>query len=119
MSYIEGFVVAVPADRQDDYRKQAKVAGDLYREFGATRIVEAWGDDVKAGKLTDFRRAVKAEEGEEVVLSWIEFPSRAVRDAAHGKMMADPRAQELGKQMPFDGKRMIFGGFEVILDMGG
>ena len=117
MSYVEGFILAVPADRREEYRKHAEQAAVIFREFGATRVVEAWGDDVKEGKWTDFRRAVNAEKGEEVVLSWMEVPSRAVRDSVYEKMMSDPRMEEMGKSMPFDGKRMIFGGFEVIIDV--
>ncbi|KFI33344.1 hypothetical protein CG51_13690 [Haematobacter missouriensis] len=117
MSYVEGFILAVPADRREDYRRHAEEGAALLRQFGAIRIVEAWGDDVKEGKWTDFRRAVKAEEGEDVMFSWMEFPSRAVRDSAFEKMMSDPRMEKMGKNMPFDGKRMVFGGFEVILDI--
>ncbi|WP_428698578.1 DUF1428 domain-containing protein [Stappia sp.] len=114
--YVEGFVAAVPAANKELYRKHAAEAAPLFREFGATRIVECWGDDVPEGKVTDFRGAVKATDDEVVVFSWIEFPSKEVRDAAFEKMMNDPRMKEIGDRMPFDGKRMIFGGFAPILD---
>lgn len=116
MKYVDGFVVAVPADRKDAYRQLAAKAAPLFKEFGATRIVECWAEDVPDGNITDFRMAVKAEDHEEVVFSWIEYPSKAVRDAANQKIMADPRMRELGEEMPFDGKRMIYGGFVPILD---
>jgi uncharacterized protein YbaA (DUF1428 family) len=115
MKYVDGFVVAVPAANKEAYHRLAAAAAPLFNEFGATRIVECWGDDVPDGKLTDFRGAVKAQEDEVVVFSWIEYPSKAVRDAANEKMMNDPRMKALG-EMPFDGKRMIFGGFAPILD---
>jgi len=118
MTYVEGFVLAVPADKKDDYRKSASDAAPLFREFGATRQVEAWGDDVPDGKVTDFRRAVKAEEGETVVFSWFEYPDRETRDAANQKMMADPRMKEMGANMPFDGRRMIVAGFAPIVQEG-
>lgn len=116
MKYVDGFVVAVPADKKDAYREMAAKAAPLFKEFGALRIVECWASDVPAGKVTDFRMAVKAEENEEVVFSWIEYPSKEVRDAANQKMMSDPRMKEFGESMPFDGKRMIYGGFESIID---
>ena len=116
MNYVDGFVVAVPAANKEAYIKLAATAAPLFKEFGAPRVVECWGNDVPEGKLTDFRSAVKAEADEVVVFSWIEYPSKAVRDAANEKMMNDPRMKALGEQMPFDGKRMIFGGFEPILD---
>lgn len=115
MNYIDGFVVAVPAANKQTYLDFAKKALPLFKEFGATRLVECWGDDVPDGKLTDFRGAVKAEDGEVVVFAWIEWPSKEVRDAGMKKMMEDPRMTEMG-DMPFDGKRMIFGGFQPILD---
>ena len=118
MSYVEGFVLAVPTDRQDDYRQHAADAAPMFREFGATRLVEAWGDDVPEGKVTDFRGAVKAEEGESVVFSWLEYPSKEARDAANEKIMSDPRMKEMGANMPFDGKRMIMGGFAPIVEEG-
>ncbi|MBM7113886.1 DUF1428 domain-containing protein [Archangium primigenium] len=114
MSYIDGFVVPVPAANKEAYRKVALMGQTLFKEFGAVRVVECWGDDVPDGKVTDFKGAVKAEAGEVVVFSWIEWPSKAVRDAGQKKMMEDPRMQEL--MMPFDGKRMIYGGFETLVD---
>jgi uncharacterized protein YbaA (DUF1428 family) len=116
MTYVEGFVAAVPAANKEIYRKHAAEAAPLFKEFGATRVVECWGDDVPAGKVTDFRGAVKAKDDEIVVFSWIEYPSKEVRDAANQRIMTDPRMQSMGEQMPFDGKRMIFGGFSTILD---
>ncbi len=118
MSYVEGFVVAVPAANKEAYARHAAEAAPLFREFGVIRMVEAWGDDVPEGKVTDFRRAVKAEDDEVVVFGWFEYPDREVRDAANAKIMSDPRMKEMGASMPFDGKRMIFGGFETIVDEG-
>ena len=116
MSYFEGFVLAVPADKKEAYRKHATDAAPIFLEFGATRMVETWGDDVPDGKVTDFKGAVKAEPDEVVVFSWFEYPDKATRDAAQQKMMSDPRMEEMGAAMPFDGKRMIFGGFDPLLD---
>jgi uncharacterized protein YbaA (DUF1428 family) len=116
MTYVEGFVLAVPADKKDAYLKSASEGAPLFKEFGVTRHVEAWGDDVPDGKVTDFKMAVKAEEGENIVFSWFEYPDRATRDAATEKMMADPRMAEM--DMPFDGKRMIVAGFVPIVDTG-
>jgi uncharacterized protein YbaA (DUF1428 family) len=117
MKYVEGFVIAVPAANKEEYRRHAAEAAPLFKEFGATRLVECWEDDVPDGKTTDFRRAVKAEEGEVVVFSWIEYPSREARDAANAKIMSDPRMKAMGDKMPFDAKRMIFGGFAPIVDI--
>jgi len=116
MNYVDGFVMAVPAAKKEEFRKHAAEAAPVFREFGATRVVECWGDDVPDGTVTDFRGAVKAEEGEIVVFSWIEYPSREVRDAAMAKVMSDPRMKAIGEKMPFDGKRVIFGGFAPIVD---
>jgi uncharacterized protein YbaA (DUF1428 family) len=118
MTYVEGFVVAVPTANKDAYRKHASDAAPLFKEFGVTRMVESWGDDVPDGKLNDFKGAVQAKEDETVVFSWFEYPDRAARDAAGQKMMTDPRMQQMGADMPFDGKRMIMGGFEAIVDEG-
>jgi len=116
MKYVDGFVLAVPAANKQAYIDHARKALPMFKEFGVTRMVECWGDDVPDGKVTDFRGAVKAEEGEVVVFSWMEWPSKAVRDAGMKKMMDDPRMHEMGKDMPLDGKRMIFGGFMPVLD---
>lgn len=118
MGYVEGFVLAVPTANEADYRKHAEEAAPLFKEFGVGRMVECWGDDVPVGKVTDFRGAVKAEDDEVIVFSWFEYPSKAVRDAAHQAMMSDPRMEKMGEAMPFDGKRMIMGGFAPILDEG-
>jgi uncharacterized protein YbaA (DUF1428 family) len=117
MSYIDGFVVPVPAGKKQAYREMAAKAAPIFQEYGATRIVECWGDDVPDGKVTDFKRAVKAEADETVVFSWIEWPSKEVRDAGAQRMKDDPR-MKMTDDMPFDGKRMIFGGFEILLDTG-
>jgi len=116
MSYIDGFVVPVPTNKKQAYRDMAAKAAAVFREYGATQIVECWGDDVPDGKVTDFKRAVKAEAGESVVFSWIVWPSKAVRDAGNEKMKNDPRMKPT--DMPFDGQRMIYGGFEVLLETG-
>ena len=110
----------VPADKKEEFRKHAAEAAPLFKEFGATRVVEAWGDDVPDGKVTDFKGAVKAKEDEVVVFSWFEYPSKAVRDAANEKMHEAIRAwRRWATSMPFDGKRMIFGGFAPIVDESG
>jgi uncharacterized protein YbaA (DUF1428 family) len=114
--YVDGFVVPVREDKKDAYGALARKGAPIFREHGATRVVEAWADDVPDGKVTDFRRAVQAEEGEQVVFSFIEWPSKEARDAGWGKVMADERMKpEDG--MPFDGKRMFWGGFRPILDV--
>lgn len=115
MTYVEGFVAAVPATNKEAYRKHAASALPLFKEFGATRMVENWGDDVPDGKVTDFKGAVKAKPDEVVVFSWVEYPDKATRDAANQKLMSDPRMEEMGS-LPFDGQRMIFGGFVPIVD---
>ena len=118
MTYVEGFVLAVPADAKEEYLRHATGAEPLFKEFGVTRMVEAWGDDVPDGKVTDFKGAVQAKEGEEIVFSWFEYPSKEVRDAANAKMMSDPRMAEMGASMPFDGQRMIMSGFDSIVEEG-
>ena len=115
--YIDGFLVPVPKGNKEAYRAMAEKHWPMFKEFGATRMVECWGDDVPKGKLTDFYGAVKAEDGEVVVFSWIAWPDKATRDAGMKKMMSDERMKSWGKDMPFDGKRMIFGGFVPIFDV--
>ena len=116
MAYVEGFVCAVPAANKEAYRRHAAEAVSIFKEFGARRMVETWGDDVPDGKITDFKGAVKAQPDEVIVFSWIEYASKADRDAANVKIMSDPRMKDMGAAMPFDGQRMIFGGFAPIVD---
>ncbi|HEV2623123.1 MAG TPA: DUF1428 domain-containing protein [Frateuria sp.] len=118
MSYIDGFVIAVPTANKQQFIDHARRFDELFLEFGATRICECWGDDVPEGKLTDFHRAVKATAEETVVFSWIEWPDKASRDAGMKKVMEDPRIGP-DTPMPFDGKRMIFGGFAPVVTLGG
>ena len=115
MGYIDGFLVAVTTAKRDVYLKHAREAAAIFKEHGALKVVESWGDDIPDGKLTSFPMAVKKQEDETVVFSWILWADKAARTAGMGKAMADPRLQAM-TDMPFDGKRMIFGGFEVILD---
>src|SRR5829696_6188126 len=109
MTYIEGFIAAVPIANKDAYVDHATGLAPLIRELGATRMVESWSDDVPEGKVTDFRKSVQAKDDEAVVFSWFEYPDRAARDAADEKMMSDPRMKEIGAGMPFDGKRLLRG----------
>ena len=117
MSYIQGFVTAVPTAGRAAFEDHARKAAALMREFGASRVVDAWGVDVPDGKVNDFKGAVAAKEDETVSFGWMEFPDAATARACFEQMMADPRMRELG-DMPFDGKRMIFGGFEPLMDEG-
>jgi uncharacterized protein YbaA (DUF1428 family) len=115
MNYVDGFITPVPTANRDAYLKHAELAAGLFKEYGAVGLVECWGDDVPQGKLTSFPLAVKCEPGETVVFSWVTWPSRAVRDEGWKKMMADPRMKPGAMPMPFDGKRLIYGGFQVVL----
>ena len=115
MPYVDGFVLAVPTADRETYRQHAQTAAAVFKEFGALTIVECWGDDVPEGKLTSFPMAVKRKDDETVVFSWITWPDRAKRDEGMKKAMEDKRFQ--GLTMPFDGKRMIYGGFEVIVSL--
>jgi uncharacterized protein YbaA (DUF1428 family) len=113
MTYIDGFVAAVKTTDKETYRAHCQQMGAVFKEYGALDVIDTWGDDVPEGKLTSFTMAVKREDDEAVVFGWINWPSKAVRDEAWKKVMADPRMQSAAPP-PFDGKRVIFGGFEMI-----
>jgi uncharacterized protein YbaA (DUF1428 family) len=117
--YVDGFVIPVPKKNLPAYRRMAKLAGKIWREFGAIDYKEFVADDVKVGKLTSFPRAVKQKPGETVVFSWIVYKSRAQRDRVNAKVMKDPRLAPMmdPKTMPFDGKRLIFGGFKLLVEV--
>lgn len=118
MPYVDGFVVPVPKKNLDAYRKMSQKAGKIWKEYGALEYRECVGDDVPVGKVTSFTRSVKLKAGEVVVFSWIIYKSRAQRDRVNAKVMKDPRLASMDpKTMPFDAKRMIFGGFKVFVDM--
>ncbi|WP_072392649.1 DUF1428 domain-containing protein [Hyphomicrobium sp. CS1GBMeth3] len=117
MPYVDGFVLAVPEKNLAAYKKLSTKAGKIWREHGALSYVECVADDVPVGKLTSFPRAVKLKEGEVVVFSWITYKSRAHRDAVLKKVMSDERLKPSFEQMPFDSKRMIFGGFKTLLEL--
>ncbi|MES2903498.1 MAG: DUF1428 domain-containing protein [Pseudomonadota bacterium] len=116
VGYTDGFVTPVPEGKREEYRIMADKAAGIFREHGAIRSLEAWGDDVPAGKQTDFARAVKAKDDEKVVFSWLEWPDKATRDAGWAKIMEDERMKP--DEMPFDGKRMFWGGFEPVVTIG-
>jgi uncharacterized protein YbaA (DUF1428 family) len=116
MSYIDGFVMAVPDSNRDAFVAHATRFDAIFLEVGANRVLECWGDEVPDGKVTDFRRAVQAKQGESVVFAWVEWPDKATRDAGMKKFMDDPRMQA-ASDMPFDGKRMIYGGFTPVLEL--
>ena len=115
MNYVDGVVIPVPTASKEAYCQHAREVAQIFKEYGALQVVDCWGDDVPEGKLTSFPMAVKREESETVVFSWIVWPSRAVRDAAWEKVMADPRMKNSGTP-PFDGKRMIYGGFQMVAE---
>lgn len=125
MTYIDGFVIAVPTANKQKFIDHANLGDSVFIDFGAIRVLECWGDDVPDGKLTDFRKAVQAKDDETVVFSWIEWPDKTTRDAAMAKLMemmedpskSDPRMDPEKNPMPFDGKRMIFGGFAPIVTL--
>jgi len=115
MTYVDGFVAAVPTANRDVFRKHAEASAAVFKEHGALTVAECWGDDVPEGTLTSFSMAVKRKEDETVIFSWITWPSRKARDDGMKKIMSDPRLQPENNPMPFDGKRLIYGGFEMIV----
>jgi uncharacterized protein YbaA (DUF1428 family) len=117
MSYVDGFVAAVPTANKEAYRRHAQAAAVVFKEYGALEVVECWGDDVPEGKLTSFPMAVQRRDDETVVFSWIIWSNRAARDAGLKKALADPRLQPDANPMPYDGKRLIYGGFEVLVNV--
>ena len=117
MAYVDGFVVPVPVENLAAYKKLARKAGRIWREHGALRYVECAGDHIPVGKRTDFNRSVKLKEGETVIFSWILYKNRRHRDAVMKKVMADPRLKMDPKTMPFDGKRLIWGGFKTFIEL--
>lgn len=117
MPYVDGFVLAVPTDKLDEYKKIAQAAGEVWMEHGALSYVECVADDVPYGELTSFPRSVQQKEGETVIFAWISYESREARDEINKKVMADTRLKMDSSTMPFDGKRMIYGGFKSIVEM--
>ena len=116
MSYIDGFVAAVPTKNKEKYLQHAKLSAVIFKEHGALKVMEAWGDNVPEGQITSFPMAVKCQEDETVVFSSVVWPSKAVRDAGWQAVMDDPRMHSDANPMPFDGKRLIYGGFDVLLE---
>ena len=127
MSYIDGFVIAVPTANKQKFFDHAKLGDSVFIDLGARRVIEFWGDDLQDGEVTDFRKAVRAQDDETVVFSWIEWPDKATRDSAMKKMSewmdnpekADPRMDPAKNPMPFDGKRLIYGGFAPLVELSG
>ncbi len=125
MSYVDGFVIAVPTKNKQKFIDHSNMADTVFTDLGATRVIECWSDDVPNGKVTDFRRAVQAKDDETVVFSWVEWPDKATRDAAMKTMTdwmenpetGDPRMDPVKNPMPFDGTRLIFGGFSPIVEL--
>ena len=117
MNYVDGYVIAVPTANREAFRRMAQEASAIFRDNGALKVVECWGDDVPEGKVTSFPMAVKRKDDETVVFSWIEWPSKASRDAGMKKVMEDPRMPKDMKDAPFDGMRMIYGGFAPLVDI--
>ena len=118
MTYFEGFIVPVPEANKDAYVKHAKSLAKSLSDCGVRRQFEAWGTDIPEGKTTDFRKAVDAQAGENVVFAWFEYPDRGARDASNQAMMSDPKMEEFSKNIPFDAKRMILGGFKAVVEEG-
>ncbi|PKP89625.1 MAG: DUF1428 domain-containing protein [Alphaproteobacteria bacterium HGW-Alphaproteobacteria-16] len=118
MTYVDGFLTPVPTANKDAYRKHAEAAVGMFQRLGATRFVEAWGDDVPDGKINDLKQSVALKDNETVLFSWIEYPDAATREAAGAALMSDPEAEAMMRDMPFDGARMIYGSFDSIVEAG-
>ncbi|WP_235577946.1 DUF1428 domain-containing protein [Pseudoxanthomonas sp. Root630] len=121
-SYVDGFILAAPSNGKEAFTDFANTFDAIFMEYGAARIIEAWGDDVTHGKQTDFFRAVQAKDDENVAFSWVEWPDKAARDAGTKKVMEDPRMDPSNKDnppMPFDGQRMVYGGFTPVVELRG
>jgi uncharacterized protein YbaA (DUF1428 family) len=116
VTYVDGFIAAVPTANKDAYIEHAEKAAVVFKEYGALSLMECWGDDVPRGEVTDFFRAVQAKEDETVVFSWLTWPDKATRDAGWEKLYGDPRMQPDVNPMPFDGKRLIYGGFRAVVE---
>lgn len=116
MNYVDGFVAAVPTTNKEKYIEHARLTAVVFKEHGALKIVETWEDDVPEGEITSFPMSVKREANESVVFSWVTWPSKTARDAGWKALMEDPRMNPDNNPMPFDGKRLIYGGFNTILD---
>lgn len=116
MPYVDGFIIPVKKSKLDEYKAMARTGAEVWKEYGATEYRETVGDDVPYGELTSFPRAVQAQDDEVVIFSWVVYPDKATRDACMAKVMEDPRMKGSMENMPFDGKRMIFGGFEMFVD---
>ncbi|MCF4994750.1 DUF1428 family protein [Pseudomonas syringae] len=116
MPYVDGFIAPVPTANREQYQQHAEVAARIFKENGALSVVECWGDDVPDGKITSFPLAVKLKPDETVAFGWLIWPDKTTRDAGMAKMMEDPRMQPDANPMPFDGQRMVFGGFNIILE---
>lgn len=117
MAYIDGFVAAVPTEDREAYRRHVEYSATVFKDHGALRVVEAWGDDVPDGEVTSFPRAVQKKEGETVCFSWVEWPSKRARDEGMEKVMADERMKPGNNPMPLDGQRLIYGGFETLFEL--
>ncbi|WFC43960.1 DUF1428 domain-containing protein [Pseudoxanthomonas sp. SE1] len=121
-SYVDGFILAAPTAKKTAFTDYANTFDTIFMGFGATRIIEGWGDDVPRGTQTDFFRAVQAKDDETVAFSWVEWPDKATRDAGMQKMMEDPRMDPSNPDnppMPFDGQRMVYGGFSPVVELRG
>lgn len=117
MSYVDGFVAAVPKENKDKFIEHAKIMASVFKENGALKVVDTWGDDIPDGEVTSFPLAVQKKEDEVVVFSWVVWPSKEIRDAGWQSSMEDPRMNEDSNPMPFDGKRLIYGGFNIVSDV--